>query len=148
MPRKFSQTVFPAKSFGSANSLRYHHETAYGLSGGMGKFEKFAPMGYDTPGYCRRFIPSKGSGSAPLFTCAATTVVGTFALIQSFGWNDGLAIASPFSETLAEDCKAQPSFRENLGSADLEPCANPVMHKKAGTRIETRSREAFMKCPR
>src|SRR6266404_8782141 len=110
MPRKFSHTVLPAKSFGSANSLRYHHETAYGLSGGMGKFEKFAPMGYDTPGYCRRFIPSKGSGSTPLFTWAATTVVGTFALIHSLGWKADPEMASPFSETFVEDCNAHPSL--------------------------------------
>src|SRR5437868_14581339 len=128
MPRKFSQTVFPAKSFGSANSLRYHHETAYGLSGGMGKFEKFAPTGYDTPGYCRRFIPTKGSGSTPAFTWAATTVEGIFALSQSAGRKDGDAMTSPFAETLLDDCNAHPSFNETF-ELDFEPaCAATIPH--------------------
>jgi hypothetical protein len=58
-------------------------------------------------------------------------------------------MASPFSETVAEDCNAHPSFRENFESVDLEPaCAKPAVHKKIGTKIETRSRKIFMKCPR
>src|SRR5882762_8590506 len=114
----------------------------------MGKFEKFPPTGYDTPGYCRKFIPKSGSGSRPAFTWAATTVVGTVALIQSLGWKEGVAMASPFSETLAEDCKAQPSLSGNFGSEDLGLlCAKPAMTTKTGTAAHARSRRIFMKCP-
>src|SRR5258705_12369471 len=112
----------------------------------MGKFEKFPPTGYDTPGYCRRFIPKSGSGSRPAFTCAATTVVGTVALIQSLGWKKGVARSSPFSETLAEDCRAHPSLSGNFGWGDLGLfLAKPRMTKKTGTIATTRSREISMK---
>src|SRR5215470_1315358 len=125
MPRKFSHTVFPANSFGRVNSLRYHHETAYGLSGGIGRFEKFAPIGYPMPGYFRRFMPSKGSGSCPFFTWAATTVAGTLALIQFVVGNAAVEMASPFSPAFAEDCNAQPSPSDNFASPGCEPaCAS------------------------
>src|SRR5450755_5163282 len=57
------------------------------------------------------FMPKKGSGSSLLFTCAATTVVGTSAWIQSLALNDGLEMASPVAVTFAEDCSDHPSCK-------------------------------------
>ena len=54
-------------------------------------------------------MAKKGSGSSPFFTCAATTVVGTSAWIQSLASNDALAMTSPVAVTFAEDCSAHPS---------------------------------------
>src|SRR5258708_2886927 len=93
-------------------------------------------------------MPKCGSASSPALTWAATTVVGTVALIQSFDWNDGEAMTSPFSATLAEDCRAQPSFRDNFESEDLDgPCAKPAATARTGT-AHARSRRIFMKNPR
>jgi len=75
-------------------------------------------------------------------------VVGTVALIQSLGWNEGLAMASPFSETLAEDCMVHLSLRENLESVDLEPVwAKLAVHKIIEAKIKITSREIFIDSP-
>ena len=44
-PPKRSQSRREAASAGSVNSVRYHHGTANGLSAGIGRFEKFWPIG-------------------------------------------------------------------------------------------------------
>ena len=95
---------------GSVNVFRYHHDAAYGLSGGIGIFEKFAPIGYPIPGYCRRFIPKNGSGRTLCLICAATTVVGTVTSIQPFVEYPGLEIASPAALSILLDvCRFHPS---------------------------------------
>src|SRR5205807_10491146 len=99
---------------------------------------------YVTPGYCRRFIPSRGCGSTPSFTWAATSVEGIFALSQSAGRKDGDAMTSPFAETLLDDCNAHPSFNETF-ELDFEPaCAATIPHNIIGTIIEAANRKILM----
>src|SRR6266849_4994880 len=61
-------------------------------------------------------MPLKGSGSSPLFTCAATTVVGTSAWIQFLISNDLLEIASPVAVTFVEDCRVHPSRKGSVSA--------------------------------
>src|SRR5450432_3465912 len=80
------------------------------------------------------FIPKKGSGSSLLFTCAATTVVGTSACIQSLALNSGLEIASPVAVTFAVDCNAHPSCNgsDRAGAAWKLGCAAATASRKNG----------------
>src|ERR1700688_1138726 len=76
--------------------------------------EKFAPMGYVTPGNWRRFVAKNGSGRVLSFTRAATTVVGTVMLCHPFGMKPGVETTSPLVSTLAEDCSVQESRRTSF----------------------------------
>ena len=82
----------------------------------MGRFEKFMPIGYVTPGMERRFMPKAGSGYTFCFTRAATTVVGTVTAYHPVGWKRGVESTSPRCCTLAEDCSVHPSRKESLDS--------------------------------
>src|SRR6185437_4827470 len=95
MPSKCSQAVRLLKFFGSVNSFLYHHEHAKGLSFGIGRFAKFAPIGYVVPGICRRFMSKSGSGYVPSATSAATTVEGTLVECQPVGLKSGVEICAP-----------------------------------------------------
>src|ERR1700687_1694 len=131
--------VFPLKLGGRTNSLRYHQGTMKGLSGCIGMLEKFAPMGYVTPGKVRRFVPKNGSGYTLCLTRAATTVVGTVTAYQSLGWKAGVETVSPFASTLQEDCRFQPSRRESAesGWGRLASCAE-IRLEKESTRMHNR----------
>src|SRR5437868_58561 len=124
--------LFPLKLAGRTNSLRYHQGTMKGLSCCIAILEKFAPIGYVTPGRDRRFIPKNGSGYTFCFTNAANTVVGTLAAYQSFGWNAGVERVSPFSATLHEDCRRQPSRRKRVASG----CTRPIFDSCDKTTLE------------
>ena len=57
IPSKRSQNARPGGEAGSANSVRYHQDERNGLSPGMGRLEKFFPIGYVAPGSERRAMP-------------------------------------------------------------------------------------------
>src|SRR5690348_14143281 len=77
----------------------------------MGRFAKFMPTGYEVPGIFRRLSPKYGSGKIPSATCAASTVLGTVALIHPCVENPAPEILSPAAFTLHADCNRQPSCR-------------------------------------
>ena len=55
-PPKCSQTLRPAASAGSVNSVRYHHGTRKGLSSGISMSEKLPAISYSVPGMSRTFM--------------------------------------------------------------------------------------------
>ena len=62
------------------------------------------------------FIPKKGSDSSPVFTCAATTVVGTPASIQPVVGKEAVEMVSPSAVTFAEDCRLHPSRKGSVSA--------------------------------
>src|SRR5947207_3435818 len=103
MPPKCSQMIRSRVAGGRSNSRRYHHDTRYGLSDGIGSSANWLPIGYVVPGMARRFIPVYGSGYRPLSTSAPTTVPGTDAACHPGAANPGREIASPCGLTFADD---------------------------------------------
>src|SRR6202790_1012998 len=88
-------------------------------------------------------MPSKGSRSSSLFTCAATTVVGTSAWIQFLVSNDLLEIASPVAVTFADDCRVHPSRKGSVSAGAGWKLGWAVAI--ASERNGTKSRNIFMK---
>src|SRR6266853_5324756 len=91
-------------------------------------------------------MPLKGSGSSPLLTRAAPTVVGTSAWLQFLISNDLLEIASPVAVTFAEDCRVHPS-RKGSVSAGVGWKLGWVP-ATASEKNGIKSRNIFMKYPR
>ncbi|OLB61000.1 MAG: hypothetical protein AUI11_11605 [Acidobacteria bacterium 13_2_20CM_2_66_4] len=56
IPLRFSQIARARVAAGRSNSRRYHHDTLYGLSDGIGSSANCSPIGYVVPGMARRFI--------------------------------------------------------------------------------------------
>src|SRR4029453_16862785 len=150
MPSRFRKTARPPSVAGRANSFRHHHPRANGLSGAMGRSEKFFATGYVIPGNVRRFIPKNGSGYVPFSTRAPTTVLGTVMADHAEASKPGCDTDSPPASTRAEDCSPQPSRRTSRppGCAEEE---DDDAAQAAAPRTRRRKSTAYSKwvrCPR
>ena len=98
--------------------MRYHQEWRNGLSGGMGRLEKFMRDGVRRAGDGPQVHAEvRGRGRHALATSALSTVEGTVARYHPRGWNAGVEMAAPDSRTSAEDWIAQPWRSSILGTA-------------------------------
>src|SRR5487761_212395 len=136
MPSKCSQTVRPSKFMGIVSSVRYHHEDAKGLSFGIGKLAKLAPMGYVVPGIFRRFMPKSGSGYVPSATSAATTVDGILVECQAAAGKPGVEIWPPVASNLQDDCNRQPVCSGKRAPGDAGFCAEAIRGANTAKKIE------------
>src|SRR5919199_5734831 len=103
MPLNCSHTDRLRVDAGRSNSRRYHHDTLYGLSAGIGSSANCDPIGYVVPGMLRRFVPKYGFANVPSSTSAPTTVPGTVAACHPDVEKPGCEIASPVAFTAADD---------------------------------------------